>query len=124
MQLKRVNCGLAEVVVVRYHVGFFRILGDALHARDPRLQFIQGVKVIIAITNIRGRREPVPVIPAVQSDVAHGGRCNSHRPHGAMEDRLVDIAETDSESRKGVQDFVRDPTRMANLDYQRIFVES
>ena len=41
-----------------------------------------------------------------------------------MEDRLVDIAETDSESRKGVQDFVRDPTRMANLDYQRIFVES
>jgi hypothetical protein len=41
-----------------------------------------------------------------------------------MEYGLVDIAEPNPESRENVQDFVRDPTRMADLDDQRILVES
>jgi hypothetical protein len=41
-----------------------------------------------------------------------------------MEDRLVDVAEADSEGREFVQDLIGHPTRMANFDYQRIFLES
>ena len=37
---------------------------------------------------------------------------------------VVDIAEANPESRKGVQDLVRDPTRMADFHYQRILLES
>jgi hypothetical protein len=40
-----------------------------------------------------------------------------------MEDRLVDIAEADSEGCEGVQDLIGHPTRMANLDYQRIVLK-
>ena len=69
--MKRVNCGLAKVVVVRYHVRFFGILGDVLNARDPGLQFVQRIEVIIAIAHVGSRREPVPVVPAMQSDINH-----------------------------------------------------
>src|SRR5215475_7403524 len=95
------------------------MLGNCLDARDPRLELVGRIQIVIPLSHTRGSGEPGLVIPAVQSDVSNRRSGTGRGSYRSMEDGLIDVAQPNSEFRERIQDLVGDPARMADFDDQR-----
>ena len=59
------NCVATKVVVGDY-IRFFRFRGNVLNPRDPRLEFVNRIKIVVPVVTRRFLPKPVLVIPAVR----------------------------------------------------------
>src|SRR5579875_2373846 len=70
-KLESIHRSLAQIVIVRDHIGFLGVFSNLFCSGNPRIQFLRRVKMIISFPNIRPGGKPVAVIAAVKTDVAN-----------------------------------------------------
>ena len=63
--LQGIHHRLPKEVVVGDHIAFPRLLGDFLNPGNPRIQFVERVKVVVAIIPRGLLAKPICVIPPV-----------------------------------------------------------
>ena len=121
-----VHDGLAQVVIVGDHVGVTGVFADGTNTSDPGIEFLGGVEVVVAFVWRRCRIvvEPGVVTATVKANVADFRRGFRGRGEGVADDRLIDVAETDSMIAQESESVWSLPGRMAQLNDKGIIREA
>lgn len=124
-ELKRVDRGFAEVVIVGDDEGVCGGLGNVTDSDGPGIEFLDGIEIVVALG--RGRLgivgEPVIVTAAVEPDVADRGSDAVARLDRMADHGLVDIAEADAARVEKIVEALPGPGGMTDLDDQAIVFE-
>src|ERR1700739_4074777 len=125
-QLQGVYNGLALEMVVGDDEGVAGVLVDRTDALDPGIEFIGGIKIVVAlVTGSLGIvAKPSVVSATVQTDITDRRSTLGGRSKRAADERLVDVAKTGVEFAEQVERFRRVPGGVAKFDDQRIVGEA
>lgn len=125
-ELQGVYGGFAQVVVVGDHEDIAGVLLDFLDARDPGLEFVERVEIVVAFV---GRElgivtEPGVVAAAVEADVADGRGALRGWSDGVADDGLIDVAESGVVLAQEIESGLRLPRGVAEFDDERVVGEA
>ena len=125
-QLQGVDDGLALKVIVRNHESVAGVLVDRTDTRDPRIQLVRGIEIVVTLVgrSVRIVGEPGVIAAAVQADIADGRSHFGGRYDGAADERLVDIAEAHAMLAELFEHVLVLPGSVAQFHDQRVVGEA
>ena len=125
-ELQGVYDGLALVVVVGDHVDVPGVFLNFLDARDPGIQFVERIEIVVAF--VSGEfgivAEPGVIAAAVEADVACGRGALRGWCDGIADDGLIDIAEAGVVIAQEIESGLRLPGGVAEFDDEWIVSEA
>ena len=125
-ELQGVHDRLALVVVVGDDEGVASVLLDFLDARDPGVELLSRIKIVVTL--VGGEfgivAEPCIVASAVKSDVADGRGALRGWPDGIADNWLIDVAEACIVLAQEIERALCLPGRMAEFDDEGIIGEA
>src|SRR5450755_4354316 len=110
-------------MIVSDNVSVRRRLFHGLDAVYPRVEFLGSIKVVITFAHVLIFRKPALVVASVQSYVADRGGGDGARLYRPLEQRLIDVTQSNSELVEKVQNARLRPTAMTNFQHQRKILE-
>jgi len=117
-ELQGVYDGFALVVVVGNYIGVASVFLDFLDARDPGIEFVGRIEIVVAF--VGGEfgivAEPGVVAATVESDVARGRSCLCGWRDGISDDGLIDVAEAGVVIAEEIESGLRLPGGVAEFD--------
>ncbi len=125
-ELQGVDDGFALVVVVGDHVNVSGVFLNFLDARDPGIQFVERIEIVVAF--VGGEfgivAEPGVIAAAVEADVACGRGALRGWRDGIADDGLIDIAEAGVVIAQEIESGLRLPGGVAEFDDEGIVCKS
>lgn len=125
-KLQGVDDRLALVVVVGDDEGVAGVLLDFLNARDPGVEFLSRIEIVVTL--VGGKlgiiAEPGVVAAAVETHVANGRGALRGWREGIADDGLIDVAEASVVLMEKIESGVRLPGGMTEFDDKRVVGEA
>ena len=125
-ELQGVYDGLALIVVVGDHIGVIGVFLDFLDARDPGIEFVGRIEIVVTFVGWKLGivAEPGVVAAAVEANVACGRGALRGWRDGIADDRLVDVAEAGGVLTEEIERGLRLPGGVAEFDDEGIIGEA